>query len=293
MSNYLWNSIYTMSPATPICSNDRGVLITYYRKYLLQKAMSAYEWTMPELWDEDYFKYTLYNIGFVSVLYTLRYGWIPQRCTLAGYNLFDVPNRIAVNNTYVSGIEREIGNACVLFKLNPDYSGITDIIDDYATQLAELRLTAYANMLNSKVSFVFTADDKAQATALGKIFDKILKGEPATITKKSNVGTWDYFSQNVKQNYIVSDILVDMRKLLNAFNTEFGIPNANTEKKERMVVDEVNSNNGDTKVRAAMWLESLQDTCKQLNSIAGEELMSVDWRKEVKDDVQTESGEPA
>lgn len=275
---YAFSPIYSQIPMTPAFANDRFYLIEYFKKYLMQKAMSVYKWKMPKLWSKDYFLYTLYIQGFCSVLYTVKYGWIPQRCTLSGYDLFEEPNGIMINNTFVQAT-RKIGDTCVLFKFNPDYTGVADIINEYACSLAEMWLTMYANLQSTKVGFVLTANDKNEAESMKKVVDQIMDGEVASIVKKTNVGTWDYFSNNVKQNYVVSDLIIDMRKLLNSFNTEFGIPNANTEKKERMVIDEVNSNNGDTKSRAEIWLDRFKETCKELNSMAGESLMSVEWNK--------------
>ena len=277
-----WIPIYTQYPYTPVITNARAPLIEYWRKYLLQKAMSVYKWTMPEEWSENYFKYLLYGVGFVSVVYTWQYGWVPQRCALTGLNLFEEPDGIMVQNTFISNLNRKIGNGCVLFKFNPDFTGVTDIIDTYATQLAELHLTAYSNMQNSKVSFVLTAEDKKMAESLKKMFDQILSGELAVTIKSNLNGRWDVFSQNVKQNYIVSDILTDMRKLMNMFNTDFGIPNANTEKKERLITDEVNANNGDTKILPQQRLDNFKAVCTQLNRMAGTTLMSVDWNTALK-----------
>lgn len=51
----LYNSSF--SPSTVHVQNT--ALQRYFRKYLLQKAISVFKWTLPEEWDEDYFKYTL------------------------------------------------------------------------------------------------------------------------------------------------------------------------------------------------------------------------------------------
>lgn len=284
MNNYCY-PIYSVPPSPGVITNSRAVLLNYWRKYLLQDAISVYKWEMPKLWKSDYFKCVLYGLGYVSVVYTAKYGWVPQRCGLGGLDLFESPNRIIVNNSFVNNIDRQIGDGCVLFQFNPDYSSPMDIIDVYAAQLAELNMTAYANMQNSKVSYVMTATDKNQAQTMAKMVDQILNGELAVFVKDSQVGKWDVFAQNVKQNYIVSDILVDMRKLLNMFNTEIGIPNANTDKKERLVTNEVESNNGETKCNPQLRLERFQAVCDQLNEIAGEKIMSVDWNPVLKEKV--------
>ena len=48
----LYNSSF--SPSTVHVKNTG--LQRYFRKYLLQKAISVFKWTLPEEWDEDYFK---------------------------------------------------------------------------------------------------------------------------------------------------------------------------------------------------------------------------------------------
>jgi hypothetical protein len=69
-----------------------------------------------------------------------------------------------------------------------------------------------------------------------------------------------------------------MRKIENQFNTEIGIPNANTDKRERLITDEVNSNNTETGLRAEMWLEELKAGVEKTNAMFNLNL-SVDWRK--------------
>ena len=61
------------------------------------------------------------------------------------------------------------------------------------------------------------------------------------------------------------------------FDTDIGIPNANTDKRERLVTDEVNANNVETASKCAMWLEQLQESVKRTNDMFGTDI-SVDWR---------------
>ena len=61
------------------------------------------------------------------------------------------------------------------------------------------------------------------------------------------------------------------------FDTDIGIPNANTDKRERLVTDEVNANNIETQSKCAMWLEELQESIKATNDMFGLDL-SVEWR---------------
>ena len=61
------------------------------------------------------------------------------------------------------------------------------------------------------------------------------------------------------------------------FCTDIGIPNSNTEKRERLVVEEVNANNVETRTRCELWLESLKESARKTNDMFGLDI-SVNWR---------------
>lgn len=255
----------------------------FYTRYFLQKAMSVFKWELPELWDTDYFLYTLYTWGFIAILKTDRFGVIPQQCTLTGYNVFYAPKRITVTNPIMpQTIERDIDKDCVLLKLTPDYAGILDLIYFYASKMALASSAVNVNLLNSKLAYLFTAKNKSVAESFKKMYDQIASGEPASIIDRNLLDpdgnkTWDFFSQNLHENYIASDILADMRKIEQQFDTDIGIPNANTDKRERLITDEVNANNVETATRCELWLEELKKGCEKVKTMFDVDI-SVDWR---------------
>ena len=55
-----------------------------FARYLLQKAISVFEWTLPETWNKDYFLYALYCFGHLAIVNTDKFGVIPQACGLMG-----------------------------------------------------------------------------------------------------------------------------------------------------------------------------------------------------------------
>ena len=95
--------------------------------------------------------------------------------------------------------------------------------------------------------------------------------------KEDGTQVWQPFQQNIGQNYIVTDILADMRKIEAMFHTDVGIPNANTDKRERMITDEVNANNVETITRVELWMEELKKSAERTNEMFGTDI-SVDWR---------------
>lgn len=281
--NYINAETSQVTPST-VHVKDSG-LCRYFTKYLLQKAMSVFEWDLPGTWNKDYFLYVLYCWGYVAVINTDKFGVIPQGCGLKGYDVFYAPTHAVIANPLLSGIlEPRIGTQCELLKLQPDFSGILDLVGHYAEQMALASQSVSVNLLNSKLSYVFTAKTKALAESLKKMYDQIASGEPAVVidSRLKNAAdgeeTWKSFEQNVGGNYIVTNLLADLRKIEAMFDTEIGIPNANTDKRERLIQDEVNANNIETYSKCAMWLENLQDACKRVNDMFGLSI-SVRWRE--------------
>lgn len=269
------------SPST-VHTQNTG-LQRYFIRYLLQRAISVFKWSIPEQWGKNYMLYTLYCWGFFAVVNTDKFGVIPQACSLKGYDVFYQPTNAVIVNPLLRGImEPRIGTQCTLFRLQPDYGGIMDLVSYYADMLALTAEAVGVNLVNSKLAYVFTASDKTSAESLKKLYDRIASGEPAVVQDKhlltqDGKPAWDSFIQNVGQNYITDKLLSDLRKIVAMFDTEIGIPNANTDKRERLITDEVNANNAETFTRCAMWLEELQQSCKKANDMFGLS-MSVNWR---------------
>jgi hypothetical protein len=163
-----------------------------------------------------------------------------------------------------------------------------DIVSYYADQMALASEAMGVNLVNVKTGTVFGAENQRAAESYKKMYDKLSAGDPAIVIGKELLNekgepTWFPFTQNVKESYVVSDLLSDMRKIEAMFDTEIGIPNANTDKRERLVTDEVNANNVETASRCEMWLESIRAGMEKANSMFGLSL-AVDWR--VKPDTQ-------
>lgn len=255
-----------------------------FERYLLQKAISVFEWRLPKTWNRDYFLYVLYCFGHLAIVNTDKFGTIPQACGLMGYNVFYQPTNAIITNPLLTGIlQPRIGKECVLLKLQPDYGGILDIVQYYANMMAQAASSAAVSLNNSKAAMIFFARNKAAAEAYKKAFDALSNGQPAIVLDKGLINddgspAWDLETRDPKDSYIVGDILRDMRKIEAMYDTDIGIPNANTDKRERLITDEVNANNVETYSKCALWLEELQAACEQARGMFGIEL-SVDWRE--------------
>lgn len=275
-SNYKFDNLYNSmrSPSSVHCRNT--ALVEYYTKYLLEKAISVFKFDgLPDTWARNYFEYVLFGYGYIAVINTDKYGVIPQMSGLTGYNVFYQPAIVTIANPLLDGLKTlEIGTQCEIIKLQPNYSGVMDIVTTYADLMALCVETAGINLLNSKMSYVFFAQNKAAAETFKKMYDKVASGEPMAVIDKSLLDdegnpAWQMFTQNVGQNYITDKILNDLQTIEDQFNTDIGIPNANTQKKERLIVDEVNANNTDTNAKVSLWLETMKYDIEKVNKMFG------------------------
>jgi len=288
--NYVNTDYATITPSTIHVQNS--MLTAFFRKYLLQKALSIFKWEIPDHWAKDYFLYTLFCYGYLAIFNTNKYGVIPQQCGLMGYDIFYRPKNAVITNPLLTGIlQPQIDKECIVLKLQPDYGSIMDLVNYYAGMMALSSETAETNLINSKLAYVAFVDNKQEAESFKKMYDDIISGEPAVVVDKRNktqkdAKNWEMFTQNIGQNYIVSDILSDMKKWTQMFLTEIGIGNANTDKKERLITAEVESNNEETVTMAELWLEQLQESCKKANNMFNINL-AVDWRIKPVEEVKT------
>ena len=271
------NKYYSLRNPSQVHAADTG-LSRYFYKYLVQKCTSVFRFeNVPDNWDPDYFIYTLFLNGWVAVINTDKYGVIPQECGLTGLNVYRQPNQVLIVNPLIrSGSEQRlyIGEQTEIIKLQPDYGNVRDICGIYADMMAMCLSGAAISLYNSKLAYAFFTEDKATAESFKKAYDQVSSGAPFVVvgnklSRADGTPKWENFFQNVGQNYIADRILDDMKKLEDRFNTDIGIPNANTQKRERLISDEVNANNVDTQSKVLLWLETMQRGIKAVNEMFG------------------------
>lgn len=281
-----------VSPITPSVMHTAGNALSYYfRKYLFLEAVSMVKWTLPETWPENRLEYLVFGSGGVTVFDTDKFGLIYDRMSLSGINVFYNPTHSVIANPFIRGQQYlQIGRQCEIIHLQPDYRGIVDIVAYYGDMMALAAQTIQTNLINSRLSYVFGSSNKAGAESFKKMFDSIMQGDPAVfidrqLLKNTQQGrgqeaAWQTFSADLKGNFITNELLTALKTIKALFDTDVGIPNTNTSKKERMLSDEVNSNNVETSAKASLWLESLQKSCERVHKLFGLDKTDlwVDWR---------------
>lgn len=254
----------------------------FYQRYLLKKALSVFKWTLPEWWDENYFLYVLYCRGYAAIFDSGKFGVIPQECGLQGYNVFYRPTHVVIANPLLEIKRRKIDEDCVLMQLQPDYMGVLDLCGHYAEKMALASAAINQNLWHTKIATVFFAKSDAEQQTIKKAYDRMTDGSPMVVVNKNLWNAdgdlnYEVFNRDVKQSYVISDLISDLRKIEAEFDTRIGVPNANTDKRERLITDEVNANNVETHILADMWMDSIQDGIRKTKQLFDIDL-KCEWR---------------
>lgn len=256
----------------------------FYNRELLRLIFSAYEFTgVPAEWDYDYMLTHIFVDGMFAITDT-EVGVIPLRCGVTGVNYWDHPTEVQIAVPVLGSMRRKIGEECALVKLQYDYKGIMELVQIYATNLAMCDSSIAVNLMNTKAVIIGQAEDAKQAQTLKKMYDEISAGKPFVVTRNGMVKIGESVIFNpVKQAFVADDVQLLKRKIMNEFLTRIGIGNANTEKRERLISDEVNANNEESEVAKNHWVKTVNEGLKEANRLYG---LSLGFRQ-----VKTETNE--
>ena len=266
----LYNSI--MSPSTTHCNNTE--LTNFLERYLLQKAMSVFKFTLPEGVDETYFLYCLFVNGWIILLNDKIFGECAHYAALSGSNMYMHPKKATVTFTdTTAGLDHTVEvninpldpqRNGEMMKLQKNYGGFMDLVSFYAERMALCFESLDMNLINSHLAYIMGTDSKSLAETFKSVYDDIASGIPAAVTDKDMFDEdgkpkWMTFFNNLKQNFIAPEIMLLLNQIEREFCTKIGIPAANTDKRERLTDDEVNSNN----VETLTFIEQCRDSIKE------------------------------
>ena len=240
----------------------------YHSRKLLRQMFGRFDFMLPENWPKDYFLLNLFVGGELCILDT-ELGVIPLRCGHSGLNVYEEPTKCIIANPILGNLEPEIGEECVLLRINYDYSGVMPIVERYAGLLAMCDSSLAVTLMNAKVSFIGLVSSNNQAKTMKRMYDKISMGEPAVFVNGDTVNQDKFFFNNVKQNFVGEEIMRVKRMITNDFLTEIGLNNANLDKRERLNSDEVQANDEEIRNNVQHWLDNINEGFNEANKMFG------------------------
>lgn len=243
----------------------------FHKRWLLNKIFSRFNFELPKEWALNYFRFWLFNAGSIAVIYTKEYGWIAQPYGIEKLNLYYQPAKIIVANPFLKATKTGIiGVNAEIIKCFDDYFGFYDIISRYAEKLAQIDRAINVNLMNSNVTVFMEAESNKEAQTMKEAYATATTGVPFIALNKNvlNGKELQPLFKDVKNSYLVTDLLTARRTILNQFLTEIGIDNANYEKRERLNTDEVTQNDDETNSIISVVYANLKDGCERVNKIS-------------------------
>lgn len=272
-----WSLVEEAFGIKPRAVNGQFNLTTgYYKSELINILKGRFEIECPKFWDKDFMLNLLILDGrfFIS---DSSIGVAPFNGSPFGLNVFlrssgvTIVNEILGNwERWITGVKMDKTNAvCVFLYDNLYYRSFRETIDMYAEKLASVDCSIDVNIMNSRVAYIFNAENTQQAEEAKLIYQKVTAGEPAVYTKVKNAlspedGGLDVSAFPAKDMFIADKLFDLKRSIMSEFLTKIGINSTAFEKKERMLVDEVNGNNEETTATIAYINRNLKDCSERV-----------------------------
>lgn len=291
---------------------EKSIEYRYWFRSLIHKIDSSIIFkNLPKGWSNDFFMFCLWVRGYVLVFKTDRKdlqeygenGIVFNPCHVSGFDFYYQPTTATVANPHMPTkfsyqFDLQKDNAALL-KLTPDFWGVLDIIDYYASKLAELSKGIDMSIINSKFGLIASASNEAQAATLKSVMDELQKGNPLVVYKDQlkesdeiipRKEPFEIWIQELKKNYILTDQLKDFQTILDSFYTEIGLPVA-IEKKERVITSEMDVASAQSQARIACWVETLRESLEIINAKFNTKI-EVEYAREINDIRDREGAEP-
>ena len=161
-------------------------------------------------------------------------------------------------------IDREDG---VLIRNNATSSNDYDDLLLFAERINEVEQTMDINLNGQKTPFVILCDEKERLT-FKNILNQVQKFKYAIFgSKKLSINSMSVME--TKSEYLLDKLQDHKNSLMNELLTFLGINNNNTDKKERLLVDEVNANNEFILVNIDHMYEERKKACEEINKKFG------------------------
>lgn len=258
--------------------NDKTYLD--YKHRLKKIATSIFEWiNLPDSMDSEYIEYCLYALAQCAFLYTEEYGFINTKAVTNGnLNLYGLPTSLNCysygsvqynRNVYYGGDSGDKEKECILVKNTQDRDPVPTVVtlELFAYRLYQAERTADVNIQNAKRSRLILTNENQRLT-MENMFRQYDSNVPYIFGDSSNFKTGSVESLDISTPFFGSDIMKYKKEIWNEALTFLGVDNF-SEKKERLVSDEIDTNNEVINLNLMSFLAPRKKACELFNKKYG------------------------
>lgn len=265
---------------------NNATFIDYFDR-LKSIAMNRFEWVgVPDTIDVRFLERSLFDRGYCVFFKDPVIGYLCLNANLGGqFTVYDIPRIRRVyttNGTYSANLNEE--NSVIIWN---NYLHKSDYM---TTELAALRLsdiqrTIDVNIKGQKTPKLILANEE-QRLAMKNLYMQWDGNEPFIFGDKALRRELQIEVLDTTAPYVTDKLEIQKHQVMSEYLTYLGIENANTDKKERLVADEVGGSYGHTEMNRNVALNAREEACKQINEMFGLS-MSVRFKSEMNTQVNS------
>ena len=233
----------------------------------LNLAINRFSWdNLPTGIESRKLEEFLIRYGMVAFFNDDNYGNMILPCfNTSELNVYYEPTEV---NVMGHKYDKKISiDDVVLIRNNATADNDYDDLLTFATRINEIELTMDINLNAQKTPYVILCDEKERLT-FKNIINEVRKFKYAIFgTKNLKMNNVDVL--NTSSPYLLDKLQQQKRELFNELLSFLGINNNNVEKRERLLVDEVNANNEFILVNLEHMYEERKKACDLINEKFG------------------------
>ena len=267
--------------------NNRVYTNYFYRLMLI--ARSLFKWNnLPNGIDEKWIERYLFSEGACVFYKDETLGFMVAKIGVAGtLNYYDEPTSVipyATNYIFAdSNPKAKDGKLynnenCVIIRNNDDMIPTFPTIQLYSYDLTNIKRTIDTNIEMQKIPYIILCSDK-QKLSLKQVMKQKNDNEPVIYGDK-NLDIDQIKAITTNAPIVFDKLQVQKMNVWNECMTFLGLNNANTDKKERLVTNEVDANNQLIQANSDVMLKAREIACKQINDMFGTNI-SVERRTDI------------
>ena len=236
------------------------------------KAISMFEWiNLPKEIDERYLELMLCQNGhvcfFKDQLVPDVDTYFALQCTLGGrFNVYNIPTVYQIYTASGYNTRRTAEDSVIIYN-NLLHSPTVPLLMYHAYNIANVERTIEINLNQLKRPYIFLVPENQRYTFI-KLVNDIKNNQDVIIGNKDlNLDNINPINTITPNNTL--DLYTLKKRYYNEALTDMGINNLNVDKKERLVSDEVSSNDEDVLINRNSMLYARKMACKQINDMFG------------------------
>lgn len=246
---------------------NQNTFVDYYNR-LRSLALSIFEWTgFPDSVNIRYLETALFDQGRVVFFKDPMLGFLALRGGPDGpLNIYGDP--ITVRAYGFNGYNKQLEpNDYVFIRNNLQTLPTETTIRLFAQRLTQAERSIDVNIAAQRTPVLILCEDKQRLT-LKNVYQQYVGNEPVIFADKS-LAPENFRVLKTDAPYVADKLQLYKTDLWNDCMTFLGINNANTDKRERLIVPEVEANDQLVSTSAQVMLLTRQDACREINKRFG------------------------